>query len=398
MINKSNYPIFLGSILSQIVTLFTTYLLLFKSEPHIYGQFTFYLSIISIVSSLSTLKFEQGIAISRTNDEVINKVLLIFILNLVITTIFIGFYSFFDALSFQLIVLFFVLSFSIVASASFQQVFLYYNLHLYNGLLTFLIALINLLLLFFFIKIENGFLISYTLGYFLSTSIVILIFSKKVFSVDFSKINIKDTFLSNKNYPYYVFPSAIITVLLTYYHPIVLKFIYDESTVGLFSVSLRILLLPTIVFGAILGGLFRAKLAKLMFDNRLEDVRIEIYKNFKFLLISALFGFPILIFAIFLFVKYFNISSWKNLDYVSLFLCGYALSQYLFVPLSNIPLVLNRNSVLLKSNVIIFIANILLFAFAYFFTINFLTFLLILSVVNIIVVLIFIRIFIKLAK
>ena len=292
MINKKNYPIFLGAIFSQLITLITSCLLFYKSEPTIYGEFSFFISVISIIASLSTFKFEQSIVISSNNEEVFVKVILAFFFNIIITLISITIAFFIGVFDLLHIIYFFVLSVSIVLSASMQQVFLFYEKHVYNGLLALLIAAFNLFFLFFLINKSNGLIVSYVFGYGCAVSFILLINVKYFLNLKINFNKLKEVFWKNINYPIYVFPSAISGILLTYCHPIMLKFLYSDKFIGLFSISLRLLLLPTIVFGAIIGGLFRVNLAKLYLNKDYENIELEIKKNIKYLIFFCCFCFP----------------------------------------------------------------------------------------------------------
>ena len=91
-----------------------------------------------------------------------------------------------------------------------------------------------------------------------------------------------------------------------------------------------------------------------------------------------------------------NFNNWKDLPRISVFLVGYALGQFFFTPLSNIPLVLNKTKVLLLSNMGYLLINLICYLMAFIFDFDFFIFLFLVSFFNFFYVLFVCLFFIKL--
>ncbi|MCA4793872.1 MATE family efflux transporter [Myroides odoratimimus] len=396
MITKSNYPIFLGAVLNQTIVLITTYFVLSLSNPSNYGRFSYFIAIVSIIASISTLKLEQSIVISQNDTEVSVKVWLILILNTIVTCVSLLLISCFIEFSTLELLLFLPLSFGIVMIANFQQIFLFKNQHKYNALISITVSFINFIIVYFCISYEWGLVLGYSFSYFLVSFLVFFLFIKKKILRFASWKEIKNIFVLNINYVKFIFPSSIVTILLAYFHPILLEFVYDQEVVGEFSLSLRILMLPSIVFGGILGGLLRTKLAVYKFSNSYTEFRSEIVKAVRYLFLSIFILFPIIIFLISIAVNYLDFLEWRKIPVLSFFLVGYAISQYLYIPLINIPLVLDKGKVLFKSNLYVLSNNLLVYVVVYVFKLEFTSFLIILSISNLLLVFYQLYVFTKL--
>ena len=351
MINRSNYIFYLGAIISQLFTLLTSYFVLWKLSPEIYGEFSYFISISSIYASLSTLKFEQSIAISSKIDEASNKFFL---------TLFVGVglnilsslltFPFIDNFDLHHLLLSILLSIGIILNASLQQFFLYLGRHLYNAILTVSIPLSNLIFTYLLLYVAEGLIFAYVISYFI-ISVVFFAFLIYKRWLNFSNLSfLRKIFFDNINYPKFVFPASIAVIALTYLHPIFLNYIYSTKEVGLFAIANRFLLLPAIVVGAVVSGLFRAKISQLYFANEYEMIRITYLNMIKFMGGVAVICFPIILMLIINLDNFIQITNWSELGNYSIFLVGYAIAQFWISPLLNIPLVLNQHKKLLLTN------------------------------------------------
>lgn len=372
---------FLGAALSQLFALGTSFYILKFANAAVYGKFSYFLSIAFIIGSISTLKFEQAIVISNNRKESNYKFNLTILTSIWFSAVLILFIYFLseplDILSYILI---FILSISIALNASLQQAFLYLEKHISNGLLSTVYAGLNLLLVILLIRKESGLQISYTLAYLLTGMIFSFIVLKSNFHFQF--YSIKTYFrLFKKNFSYFqfIFPGAILTILLTYGHPIFIKHLYNETDLGLFSLSLRILLLPSILVGAILGGFFRKKLSVLYMSRKYLEIQKEGKNIIKYLFLVAVLIYPLLLLTLNQINKLLKLSGWENIGTVSSLLLFYALSQYFYVPLSNIALVCNKKDLLFRLNILQFAITLFVYGVAYFLQLNFFTFMFLLS-------------------
>lgn len=380
MINLKNIYYYLGNAISQLITLLTAIYILKNIEPSIFGHFSIFIAIGSVIGSLATLKYELSISMSKDEPEMYNKfnftVFLSFFVNIILVFLVSPFFNLFNLKDLALLILF---ANSISINGSLQQVFLYKEDHIKNGLLALSVSCINYVLIVYILKGDSKLIVSNVASYIVSSIIFIVFLRKAVLSFNL-KSAYKEIFLKHLDFPKYILPGAISTIVLAYCHPIFLSYIYDKETVGLFSFALRILLLPTIVVGSVASGLLRAKISKLFFERLFDEIYEEVVKMIKWLALACIGCYSVLLIIIFNLKYIIDISKWNGIEMASLFMVFYCISQFFYIPLSNVAMVFGKNKLLMNLNLIQLVITILCYLFAFIQKVSFLSFLLILSV------------------
>lgn len=359
MINRSNIFVYLGTFLSQCLTLLTSLIVLKYISPESFGRFNYIISFGSIVGSLSTLKFEQAISIAKDLDESLSRFRLSVQTSFFLSLLISPFLYFFFNLDLLEIILIFVLSISIALFASLQQIFLFTDNHKINAVLAVLVALINIILLLFLYNQKHGLEFSYVLSYF-SASIVVFMFAKYKF-FEFGVFRISEYFKdfgTNLFFPSTVLPMATIGVLLLYGNSIVLMFLYSENEVGIFSFTIRILTLPVILISSVSSGLFKAKLARYYHNRETTAFSQEKRSMLFFLIVGVLITYPILVIILLNVDKFIHIGKWSVINDYVIILTFYAISQFILTPFQSIPIILEKKKILYISNFILFIGII----------------------------------------
>nr|WP_315026736.1 oligosaccharide flippase family protein [uncultured Chryseobacterium sp.] len=396
MINKENFVYYAGTALSQVITLLTTLYILYHFSPEDFGYFSLVLSVTSIIGSLSTLKFELSVAISKDEKSAVEKLSLTVFVSLFINILLSIIYFLFEP-NINLFILI-AMSTTIAMNGSIQQFILFEENHKLNGIIPVLTALLNLVFLLL-LKGNNALVFAYILSSWLITAFYIFWMLKKgkqYFVLTFEPL--KRIFRENISFVKYIFPSSIATILIMYFHPILLSYLYNSANVGLFSFALRILLLPSIIIGTVTGALLRNTLSRLYFSGEYVLINKEINKILVWLLISSMICFPILEFFVFELKNFVNISKWNGIEHISVLIIFYAVSQFFFIPLSNIPLVFDKKKLLLKLNIIQLFLTLMIYLGAYLFKWQFENFLIILSIVMMIFSAISCYYFVKIVK
>lgn len=386
--NTKSLYFYVGSGLAQVVTIITTFYIIKKFTPTAFGQFSYYFSIGSIIGSFATLKYELSIALSKDSKEANDKSNLTILISLLFNALFsfIGLCTpLYDFNIYFLYIL--LLSNTVSINACFQQFLLYEEEHFLNGLNPLLFSILNLIILLCLTKNNGEVILS---SYIISNVILLVIYitsvCKKGYSVLFKKIGFyKDLFIKHLDFPKYVLPSSIANILLAYCNPIFIGYLFDKNNVGLFSFSLRILMLPSIVIGSVASSIYRAEIAKLYFDNNYEIIKSQTRKLFLILTLLTIFCFPVLILVIKYIPLFIDMNKWAGILPISIYLVPYSISQLFFQPFSNIALVFKQNKILLSQNILQLVATILVYLAAFIFKIEFSVFVIILSVVLFIV-------------
>lgn len=382
--NSKSLYFYVGSGLAQVVTIITTFYIIKKFTPSAFGQFSYYFSIGSIIGSFATLKYELSIPLSKNSRDAIDKSNLTILVSLIFNLIFsfIGlFTTFYQFNIFFLYIL--LLSNTVSINACFQQFLVYKEQHFLNGLMPLLFSVLNLGILLFLTK-NNGEVI---LSSYIISNIILLIFymvcvQKNGYNIFFKKISFyKKLFIEHLDFPKYVLPSSIANILLAYCNPIFIGYLFDKNNVGLFSFSLRILMLPSIVIGSVASSIYRTQIAKLYFDNNFEEIKAQTKKLFLILTLLTIFCFPILILVIKYIPLVIDMSKWQGVLPIAIFLVPFAVSQLFFQPFSNLALVFKKNKILLSQNILQLATTMLAYFVAFIFKIEFDLFVIILSVI-----------------
>lgn len=383
MIDRKSSFFFLGNIIGQAISLITAIFIIKNIGPEEFGKFSIFTSVGAIIGSIATLKFELSIAISSSLTQVYEKfnfsIFVSIILNLLMVSISLPFLNLGGR---ENILLLYFFAISISLTGIMQQVFLYRENHIYNGLLSILVALLNFLFILYIFKGESLLIKANVYTNIIAVLVFLIILRYSGFKIVlFSIKKLKELFRDNIEYPKFILPSSIVTILLTYFHPILLSLIFSDKEVGVFSFSLRILLLPTIVIGAVTSGLLRARLSKLYFDKNFAQLHNEVVKAIKLLIVASIFCYTILTLVVHNLSMFISINKWKGVEITSLFMLFYCIAQFFYVPLSNIAMVLGENKKLLQYNIIQVILTAFTYLLTYIFNFSFHYFLMLLSVV-----------------
>jgi O-antigen/teichoic acid export membrane protein len=383
MINFKSSFYFLGNIIGQAISLITAIFIIKNISPEQFGRFSVFTSVGSIIGSIATLKFELSIAISSSLTQVYEKfnfsIFVSIILNLLMVSVSLPFLDLGEG---ENVLLLFFFAISVSLTGIMQQVFLYRENHIYNGLLSIILSLLNFLFILYIFKGESLLIKSNVYTNIIAVLVFFIILRSSGFKVVFFSIKkLKVLFKNNIEYPKFILPGSIATILLTYFHPILLSLIFSDKEVGVFSFSLRILLLPTIVIGAVTSGLLRAKLSKLYFDKNFLQFHVEVVKAIKLLIFASIFCYIVLVLVINNLSLFININKWKGLESASMFMLFYCVAQFFYVPLSNIAMVLGENKRLLKYNIAQIIITTITYLLTYIFNFSFYHFLTLLSAI-----------------
>jgi len=179
-----------------------------------------------------------------------------------------------------------------------------------------------------------------------------------------------------------VFPSSIIGILFTYLNPILLEYLYSKEEVGLFSFGIRILMIPSIVVGAVASSIYRVRIAKLFYDRNFLQIRRITLLLFFLLLIVTTIGFPILVFIVKKLHLFIDMHQWEGVIKILIQLVPFAISQLFFLAFSNVALVFNENKLLLWLNLLQFIFLIFSYFIGFYLGLDFKSFLTVFSLTN----------------
>lgn len=353
---------FKGSLLGQIIGVFSTLFLakLYGSEA--FGIFGVFMSYSSILSIINTLQLEYGIITSTNKTESSIKLkainYLVILITLIIIILFFLCVIFFNFSS-KIIILLSCLSALII---SWNKIF---DFHLTSkkkfniiSKTKFLSPLFNFIfqsILYFYFNL-NGLVY----GYFLTilSLFFYFYFNKKT---NFKIGNLKDIkyALSKDNLIIkQLFPSSLINIFAITYIPMLIAFYFTIDEYGVYFLSIKILGIPLYLVSSSFMQIYYQKSSELFITDK--------KKLFKFTLKSSSYIFIITLFLLILIntigiylLKLLLNKSWENLELYMLILSSLILAKTTFNTIGDIFVVLKKNFISLYLNIFLLIVNIL---------------------------------------
>ena len=339
-------------------------------------------SIASICGSLATLKLELSIPVAKSFSDANSRTTLTLFVSLmlnvfmIILFLLLGFVPNYSSLLFV-----FLISCIVSINATFNQLFLQSESFIVTGFIPLFLAVANLL----FLQILNGFGGNPILFAFILSSVLVMAINIGVSKYFGFKFIVKteilaSTFLELKNYPFFIFPGSVLIIFSTYIVPIILDLLYTKEDVGVYAYSLRILMLPSIVFGSVAGSIFRVRMAKLYHLSDIVEINRLTKKLFILLILVVLISFPSILFLVDYVFNILGLKMWKDLNLILIFLVPFAIGQLFFQTFSNILLVFNKNGMFFFLNGLQLATIVISFILALIFQFRFDLFILIISI------------------
>jgi len=351
-INKGLFNYIGLNSISLIIPIITTPIIANLYGSEVYGKYSVSLALLSLLSILSTGKFENALSIPKSNREASNILkigliyLALFSLFLSITLVFLSFvnlhkYNYLKSV-------FILLPFMIFINGC-NNIFQFFRnrkrdfnkISFSNITNTFSQAFLNIS---FYYSFGSSFILL-ILNSFLSSSLKLtFLFSKKEVSIITTNFiqGIRETFIKYKDFIFKLTPSSFLNTLSSSSLLLLFSYFYDIKTTATIAIIMRIGSLPTNLITKSLGDYFRQDIS----DGFQEKKLIEFYKK----LIRKIFVFTLLPFIL-LYINIDLLSSlvfnneWNNLG---VFLKILAFSFYFKFLFSALPSIIIQISKKLK--------------------------------------------------
>lgn len=324
------------SVLGQLVGVISYPVISRIFEASEVGAYGVYIAIFSLISSVSTLRIEMSIAISKNSVDLNNNVNLASLLNIVLSFLsFIFIFVLFEFFNVELNPVYILLTvflfglnrisnmvciyrgdFDLIGKAKFIQISSLVFLQLVLGLLYPDVVVL---------------MIANILGYLLS----FFYYMMKVDSIFFfSKIdNIKSSLLSKKDYIRYDTPAILANTLNNELYSLVFPFLFGLTTGGHYILAYRILIIPVSFVGSTLGQV-------LLSYSKLWSKTNDLYKNLKIVFLVLLLISIIAVSICLLFIEpIFNFilgEGWSNTSRIMSLLCISSFAQFFYSPFSTL--------------------------------------------------------------
>lgn len=363
--SKNILKMFSGVVLSQVIAVIGSLILARLYSPEQFGQLSLFISIVSILSILATLRYENTLIILKQNSMIkyILSFLYLFALLFIISIFFIFLLLGEDLRLYLKIDKFYIYIPITILIYAYFQISTNLNVRKKNfstiaksKILMAFIAL-STQILFFYLDFELGLIYGYMLGYF----IVLFLLYKNIsnpFSLTIDKI--KTTALLKK-YSYFVkhaLPADFINNLSTNITPILIAMWFDMKIAGLYFLGYRIVNLPLQLIGATVAKVYFQKISQMYHVDK--KTLYKFTKKIVVILFSV-----IIIPLIFLFFYSQNIiefilgEQWSEAGrYISLLTLMF-LFRTMFSPISNIADVTQKVYIILYFSIFVLFSTLL---------------------------------------
>ena len=363
--SKSLITLLTGTTLAQGITLLISPILSRLFTPHDFGVFGTFLSIVSAIALIASLRYEIAIVLPKKEDVAINLLALAALLTLIISTLsFIGvllfkyFYPGYEFLDQDLKFLLYFIPVLILFIGFYQILNNYANrLKKYRSIVNYRVS--NSLVSSS-VNIAMGGMkfgsIGLLVGAILGNGISVVIFFKEMYkdlkeqAGFISKGKMKEIAISYKEFPLVNSFQSISDMLQINGIIYFIIYFFNSFIVGSFSYALRILQAPMNLVGSAMAQIFYQQASEL--KNNGENLK-DIVK--KTMIKSALTGLPIFLAIIFfgpqLFAFVFG-ETWREAGVYARILSPMLFFDFIRSPVSQVPLIIGRQKRLFSISLI----------------------------------------------
>lgn len=366
-----------GTALSQAIPLLISPIITRLYDPSSFGLFAIYISVITILLTLSTGRYEKAIVIPKeviTSKQltVLSQLLLIiFSILLFIFVYFLGDKVLVLSSLEGLIPYKYLIPLGVFLLASEQTAYHWANkIEAYKKMSISKVANNlssgSLQIVFGIFKLEIlGLLIAKLMGLFVAFSVLISTFRFSDF-FNTKVTTLKSTAKRYINFPTFLLSAHLLNAIALHSPPIILALYFNEAQVGFFALTQRAIMLPVSIVSRSIGDVFRQKAAD-QYQNT-GNCRKIYWQTMLGLLAIGLAPFLILVFlSPWLFQFVFG-PEWTTAGEYAQILAILFLFQFISAPLNNMFLIAEKQKLELLWQIIFFLSStVSIFAGYYFF-------------------------------
>ena len=342
-----------GTALSQAIPILISPILtrLFSSSQ--FGELALFMSIVNVCAAVSNGKYSSSILLPKKKQEINDLIFL----NILIAFLFSGILflllytnSQFDLISVSLKNSFLLVIPVVVFIVSLQQIFMnlankfekYKPLALTKATQSITSSTSNISMGYLNYG-SFGLIFSIALGYLVST---VFLINKIDFTLNWKKVEKSSLiFLAKryKNFPLFTMPQSLMYQLVVQVPVFFIQDVYSISILGLYSLSYRVLTLPSIIISTSIGQVYYKQAADAFTNNQKEKLysltRSLILKIF---VISTLVAISVYSFLPNLFALFFG-EQWRDSGVIAQYLLIYLVPAFSISPFTQLYLASNNN-------------------------------------------------------
>ena len=360
---KNIATLFSGTIIAQIINVLGALLLAKIYASDLYGSYSVFLSFVSILTVVNSLKLEYTIITDKSEKKNINMVNALLVIILLMSIFHLIIFSLFSSFFLKNGIVYSILILSVLAALfiSNSKMFEFYATRkslfktIANARVIMAASTITLQLTLFFFS-ENGLIY----GYICSMVITLLFYvtvSKKI--IRLPNFNLfKNTVADHKNILRFAFPSGLINAIGVNIMPILMISFFSASVSGVYSLSLKVVSVPLFIISSSVSQVYFQKASD--FFNHSKNKLYDLTKKMAYtnILIMLIILVVINTLGIYLLDLFFD-KSWENLRLYTMILSFFVLGQIAFSPISSIIVITNKMHIGLIFNCSLVLINII---------------------------------------
>jgi len=304
---KNVFTIALGTSISQLLTIVSSPILTRLYSPADFGTYSLFVSISSILSVLTTGRYEYSILVAENDEEAWNSVILITKIAVLFSFLVIisGFSVYFLRSRYENFYLNFLwftllLAFSLLLNGFFQSFYFWFNrIRHYSKLAknqiygSIGVVLASIILGLARMK-NSGLILGLIFGQMINTSLLFMSVkkSKKRFYMDWS--NLKQHALKYKNYPKFLIISGFLDRISSQLHILLFSSFFGKTITGYIGLYQKVIRVPTNLIGTSIANVFRQKASEHLYS--FGECKKLFLKTASTLFVIGIFPFLILLF------------------------------------------------------------------------------------------------------
>ncbi|MDY7394417.1 oligosaccharide flippase family protein [Aureibaculum sp. 2210JD6-5] len=358
---KNIATLFSGTVIAQIVNVIGALFLAKIYAPELYGTYSVFLSFVSILTIINSLKLEYIVITDKSDKKSENMVNAILVIIALISFFYLIFFIFFRAFFLEHAITYTILLYSSVSSLFLSNSKLLESYatrkskfkNIANARV--LLSICTVLFQFFLFYIsENGLIYGYSGAVFI-TFLFYYLTSKKIIGKPNMKL-FKETIKNHKNILRFAFPSGVINSIANYILPILILAYFSVAQSGVYALSLKVVSVPLFIISSSISQVYFQKASE--YFNHAKHKLHNFTKKVAFTNILIMLGILLIIntLGIYLLDIFFN-KDWDNLTMYILILSFFVLGQAAFSPISSLIVIINKMHVGLFFNIALALVN-----------------------------------------
>jgi O-antigen/teichoic acid export membrane protein len=387
--SKNFFILFKGTMIAQIIPMLLMPVLTRMYSPDDFGVLELFVSVTTILGSIANLRYELSIVLSDRKEDAWNIMSLGFLIAFVLSIILqilIGFFA--DTIAgllnnSQIKFWLYFVPITVFVQGAFNMLS-YYNTRekLFKSISTASIARSSSrtgtqIALGFISKSPMGLILGQIIGYIASIIPLMSKIKLKLFIRKTSLANMKVQAKKYKDFPKYTMPATLANVLAINLTSILISALYNITQVGYYSLSNRILGLPSAIIGTSMQNVYYKEAHdQLKKYGHAKEVFLSTLKKL------GLLSIPIIIVVFFLGEWLFAVifgAEWRIAGYYAKILIPLIMIRFVTAPLSISLSVFEKQKISLFWQIGLLVLTVLIFGFVKFFNLNMISFMILLS-------------------